>query len=136
MADMQEDVWLLQSSVNPFPVAGHLELTGSRLVLTLNPMAKDAFTGWIEMAIDDSDVKTKVAAGETVTLFDIDVVGAEITWPKQFMGSAMKVATERREWIVSLVYPSGSLYTMYKLFKHRGESKAWRQVLEGAGARS
>jgi hypothetical protein len=129
MAEMQEDVWLLQSKVNPFPVAAHLSLSGGRLVLTLTPAAKDGFTGWIEKAIDDPAVKAKAAAGETVTLFDIDPTGLDIKWPKQFMGSAMQVPTDQREWLVSLVYPSGSLYSNVKMFQHRKQSKAWKEAL-------
>ncbi|MEY2570652.1 MAG: hypothetical protein QOE63_1002 [Acidimicrobiaceae bacterium] len=135
MADIEEDVWLLQNALNPFPVAAHAKLAGGRLTVTLNPMAKDAFTGWIEKEIDDPDVKAKAAAGEAVRVFEVDVNGVEVGWPKQFMGSTMKVASGGRDWLVSLVYPSGSLYTTYKTFKHRGASKAWRQALEGAGAK-
>jgi hypothetical protein len=128
--DMNADVWLLQNALNPFPVAARLGLSGDRLVVTLAPTAADAFTGWIEKAIDDPAVKAKAAAGETVTVVDVAVAGLDVSWPKQFAGSAMKFEAGGRDWLVSLVYPSGSLFTAYKMLKHRSESKAWRQALE------
>jgi hypothetical protein len=135
MDDRQQDVWVLQNAMNPFPVAAHLALTSGRLVLTLNPMAGEAFTGWLEKATDDPGVKARVAAGETVTLFDIDVSGVDIGWPKQFAGSAMKVPAAGRDWLVALVYPSGGAFTAVRMLIHRSESKAWRKALEAAGAR-
>jgi len=134
MAELEEQVWLLQNALNPFPVAGRLALNRNRLVLTLDPMAKDAFTGWVEKALDDPAIKDKVERGETVTVFDTDVAGLDISWPKQFMGSGLKVAANGRDWLIALVYPSGNLYTTYKVLRHRGESKAWRQALETARA--
>ncbi len=69
MTDLSADTYLLQNQLNPFPVAAHLELAGSRLTCTLRPMAADAFTGWIEKAIDDPSVKDKITAGTAVTVF-------------------------------------------------------------------
>ena len=134
MAELSADTYLLQNQLNPFPVAAHLELAGSTLTCTLRPMAAEAFTGWIEKAIDDPSVRQKLGAGAAVTVFAIDVNGVEITWPKQFAGSAMKVKASDREWLVSLVYPTGSLAAI-KMFTHRKESKAWRNALTAAGAR-
>lgn len=129
------DVYLLQNQMNPFPVAATLELDGSRLVCALRPQAADALTGWLEEAIGDDAVKAKAKAGEAVTVFDVDVNGMEITWPKQFAGSAMKLKTGDRDWLVSLVYPTGALAAV-KMFTNRKDSKAWRKALEAAGAKS
>ncbi len=138
MADLSAATYLLQNQLNPFPVASHLELAGSRLTCTLRPMAIEAFTGWIEKAIDDPSVRHQLEAGSAVTVFAIDVNGVdvngvEIAWPKQFAGSAMKVTAPDREWLVSLVYPTGALAAV-KMFTNRKESKAWRNALTAAGA--
>ena len=97
-------------------------------------MAAHAFTGWIEKAIDDSSAKDKIEAGVAVTVFEIDVNGVEIAWPKQFAGSAMKIACGDRDWLVSLVYPTGALAAV-KMFTNRKESKKWREALTASGAR-
>ncbi len=67
-----------------------------------------------------------------MTVFAIDVNGLEIAWPKQFAGSAMKIMAPDREWLVSLVYPTGALAAV-KMFTNREESKAWRNALIAAG---
>lgn len=134
MVEMEERVWLLQNAMNPFPVAGRLALRGKRLVLTLDPMAQDAFTGWVEKALDDPAIKDKVERGDTVTIFDSEVTGLNITWPKQFLGSGLKVPVNGRDWLITLFYPSGSLYSTFRAIRHRGESRVWRQALETANA--
>ncbi len=45
----------------------------------------------------------------------------------------MKITAEDREWLVSLVYPSGALAAV-KMFTNRKESKGWRNALAAAGA--
>jgi hypothetical protein len=46
------------------------------------------------------------------------------------MGSAMKVSNPgTREWLVSLILPSGSLYSTYKTFKNRSVFKEWKKTL-------
>ena len=131
--DLSADTYLLQNQLNPFPVASHLELAGSTLTCTLRPMAVEAFTGWIEKAIDNPSVRHQLEAGSAVTVFAIDVNGLEIAWPKQFAGSAMKIMAPDREWLVSLVYPTGALAAV-KMFTNRKESKSWRNALIAAGA--
>ena len=133
MTTFNADAYLLQNQLNPFPVAAKLELVGSTLTCTLRPLAAHAFTGWIEEAINDPSAKDKIGAGVEVKVFQIDVKGVEIAWPKQFAGSAMKITTEERDWLVSLVYPSGALAAV-KMFTNRKESKAWRNALAVAGA--
>ena len=134
MTNLSADAYLLQNQLNPFPVAAKLDLVGSTLTCTLRPQAAQAFTGWIEEAIKDSSAKDKIAAGVAVKVFEIDVNGVEIAWPKQFAGSAMKISTEKRDWLVSLVYPTGALAAV-KMFTNRKESKGWRNALAAAGAR-
>jgi hypothetical protein len=128
----RQRAYLLQSRVQPFPVAGDLELTAGSLKFTMDEMAGEAVLGWVEKELVTSGLKERLKGGERVGAFDLPLSSLAVDWPKQFMGSAMKVSVPgSRDWLVSLVYPSGSLYSTYKIWKHRAVFKAWREAMGG-----
>jgi hypothetical protein len=51
MVAKNDEVWLLQNGMNPFPVAADLALDGSQLRIVLPPAAADAVTRWLERSI-------------------------------------------------------------------------------------
>jgi hypothetical protein len=87
-------------------------------------------SGWVEKELGLGDLKSRLESGETVLAFDLQRASLDLSWPKQFMGAAMKVSNPgTREWIVSLIFPSSSLLSTYKSFKYRSLFKAWKAAL-------
>jgi hypothetical protein len=128
----QQDAYLLHTRVSPLPVSGRLELTDATLRFVLDQdSAKLTTVGWLEKELGIDNLRERLTQGE-VPAFELRRSDLSISWPKQFMGSAMIVSNpETREWIVSLILPSGSLYSTYKTFKHRATFKAWKEQLGG-----
>jgi hypothetical protein len=126
-----QEAFLLQSQINPFPVSGQLELTDQSLRFTLDKDSGQLTTlGWLEKELAIDGLRDRLKAGDPIQAFDLERDKLQISWPKQFMGSAMKVSNPgTREWIVSLILPSGSLYSTYKTFKYRSVFKAWKAEL-------
>jgi hypothetical protein len=129
----EERAYLLKSRMNPFPVRGELELTSTKLRFTLGTMAGEAVVGWLEEELSDPDLKQRLRAGEAIVAFELDRDSLQVSWPKQFMGAGIKVATPGgREWLVSLVYPSNQYYTLYKTLTGRSRFKQWKRALASA----
>jgi hypothetical protein len=126
-----QPAWLMQSPMNPLSITGTLELTDTTLRFVLDEdSAKLTTVGWLEKELDMPDLKQRLAGGEPVVAFELDRDKMKLDWPKQFMGSAMKVSNPgTREWLVSLILPSGSLFSTYKTFKDRSVFKAWKKAL-------
>lgn len=129
----KQEAYLLQSQINPFPVSGQLELTADALRFTLDASSGQLTTlGWLEKELGIDGLRDRLKSGEAITAFELQRGQLDISWPKQFMGSAMKVANPgTRDWLVSLILPSGSLYSTYKTFKYRSVFKAWKSELGG-----
>ena len=128
-----QEAYLLQSPINPFPVSGRLDLSDQSLRFTLDEHSGQLTTlGWLEKELGMDDLRDRLKGGTPVQAFELQRDQLQISWPKQFMGSAMKVSNPGgREWLVSLILPSGSLYSTYKTFKYRSVFKAWKSELGG-----
>jgi hypothetical protein len=123
--------YVMQSRVNPFPVAGILELTDATLRFTLDRPAGDAVVGWLEKELGTSRLKDRLKEGETVVAFELPRSQMTVEWPRQFMGAAMKITVPgSRDWLVSLVYPTGTFF-LVRAWSHRDTTKAWRRELGG-----
>src|SRR5947209_13088874 len=123
----RQRAYLLKSKLNPFPVMGDLELTDDRLRFTLGAMAGEAVLGWVEEALDTTNLTERLRGGESVVAFDLPRAGLDVAWPKQFMGSGLELTPpEGRSWLVTLTYPSGGLFTTYKTMRERPTFKAWK----------
>jgi hypothetical protein len=121
----------MQSAINPFSITGTLEVDdhGLRFVLD-EDSGKLTTIGWLEKELGVSDLRDRLKSGEKVVAFELARPNLKVEWPKQFMGSAMKVSNPgTREWLVSLILPSGSLYSTYKTFKNRSVFKEWKKTL-------
>jgi hypothetical protein len=128
--------WLLQNQVNPFPVAGELELTeDGRLRFTLKEKAAEAKLGWLEKALGTDGLKERIKAGERPVVFDLPVGGRKIRWPMSLARIGMKIEDGERNWYVSLDYPSnGAIWQLMNLMGGGKRSKPWKEALAAAGA--
>ena len=64
MPALQQDAYLLQNQMNPFPVSGSLVLDDAgTLSFTLDAKAAGAALGWLEKATGDDGLKAKIEAG-------------------------------------------------------------------------
>jgi hypothetical protein len=126
-----QDAWLMQSQLNPFSITGTLEMDEQSLRFVLDEdSAKLTTISWLEKELGRSDLRDRLKQGDKVVAFELSRPQLKVEWPKQFMGSAMKVSNPgSREWLVSLVLPSGSLYSTYKAFKVRSVAKEWKKAL-------
>jgi hypothetical protein len=132
---VEETAYLLQNQLNPFPIAGRLELDGDRLRFTLNPAAADANLGWLEKALGADGLKQRIKDGERPVVFDLDVSGRKISWPTSLARIGMKISDQDRNWLVSLDYPSsGAIWQTMHLIGGGKRSKPWKEALSAAGA--
>ncbi len=133
---LEQDSYLLQNQMNPFPVSGKLLLDDrGELSFALDEKAAGASLGWLEKATGSEGLKARIQAGERPVVFNLRVSGRKISWPKTLGGYAMKIEADDRKWIVSLNYPSGGgIWQMINMAKSGGTTKPWKQALKEAGA--
>ncbi|MDQ6778813.1 MAG: hypothetical protein M3071_21885 [Actinomycetota bacterium] len=132
---LEQDSFLLQNQLNPFPISGKLVLDDEgKLSFTLDEKAAGASLGWLEKATGTDGMKERIAGGERPVVFDFYVSRAKISWPKTLGGYAMKIEAGDRKWIVSLNYPSGgAVWQTINMIKGSGTSKPWKQAFKEAG---
>lgn len=69
----------------------------------------------------------------TITAFVIPCDGLSVKWLKQYLGGGFKgTDTKGRQWIVSLIYPSGVL-SLIDGHNERTKFKQWKQALANRG---
>jgi hypothetical protein len=135
-AVIEQDSYLLQNQMNPFPVPGQLILDDhGQLSFTLSPKAAGASLGWLEKQIGTDGLKARIEGGEEPVAFSLPIAGVKVAWPKLLGGYAMKLDGGGRTWIVSLNYPSGGgLWQAVNMITSKGTTKPWKQALSAAGA--
>lgn len=135
---LEQDSYLLQNQMNPFPISGQLVLTDEgHLTFTLDEKAAGASLGWLEKVLATDGLKDRIQAGERPVAFDFPVSGRKVKWPKMLGGYAMKIEDDARTWIVSLNYPSGGgVWQAINMISSSGTSKPWKEALASAGASS
>ena len=128
---LTEQVWLLQNKLNPFPIAATMALRDDRLLVTLHETAADAVLGWLESALGRAELKTDLANGESITIFDAPVADIEVSWPKLYAGAWMQVDIPgQRGWTIALDYPSGgAILQTVSLMAGRKKGKIWKRAL-------
>jgi hypothetical protein len=133
---IEESAYLLQNQLNPFPIAGELELNDQgRLRFSLTKNAAQTSLGWLEKALGTEDLKTRIEAGEKPVVFDLDISGRKITWPASLARVGMKIDDDGRSWFVSLEYPSGgAIWQTLNLIGGGKKSKPWKDAFAAAGA--
>lgn len=133
----EQETYLLQNQLNPFPVAGNLKIDDDgQLSFVLAPKAAGASLGWLEKELKQDDLKAKIESGDLVTAFSFPVSGVTIKWPKTLGGYAMKIDGPDRTWIVSLNYPSGGgVWQMINMVNAKKTTKPWKDALATAGAK-
>ena len=132
---LEQDCYLLQNQMNPFPISGRLTLDDAgELSFRLDEKAAQASLGWLEKATGRSDLKQAILGGDPPVVFRFAAGEQKITWPKMLGGYAMKIKTADRVWIVSLNYPSGGgVWQMINMVKSGSTSKPWKEALGAAG---
>lgn len=133
--DLREDqAWLLQSRVNPFPISGALALENGRISFTLDAQAAEASLGWLEKELEQDDLKSKLSSGERVVAFDCGLDECRVSWPITGGGAMMLVNAPRRKWVVSYDYPSGgAIAQTLSLMSGRKTAKDWKKAIAEAG---
>ena len=131
----EDQAWMLQSRINPFPISGALELRDGRISFTLNEMAADASLGWLEEQLGSPDLKSRIEAGEKVVAFDYPLDSCNVSWPLTGGGAMMFIEGGERKWVVSYDYPSGGAVSQtMSMLSGRKKAKEWKQALAEAGA--
>jgi hypothetical protein len=133
---IEESAYLLQNQLNPFPIAGELELgDDGRLRFSLTKNAADASLGWLEKALGADDLKARIEGGEKPVVFDLELSGRKITWPASLARVGMKIEDNGRNWFVSLEYPSGgAIWQTLNLIGGGKKSKPWKDAFTAGGA--
>ncbi len=133
---LEQDSYLLQNHLNPFPVPGKLVLSDSgQLSFQLGEKSTGASLGWLEKALGTESLAEQIKAGERTVAFELPVAGHKFAWPKSLGGYSLKFEDGERKWIVSLNQPSGgALWQMINMVNSRGTTKPWKEALAAAGA--
>jgi hypothetical protein len=105
-----QDSFLLQNQLNPFPIPGRLVLADDgRLSFTLSAKAAGASLGWLEKTIGADRLKQRIESGKLPVVFDLPVADRKITWPKSLGGYAMRIEDHERDWTsASTTHPAGA----------------------------
>jgi hypothetical protein len=131
----EEQAWMLQSRINPFPIPGALELGDGRISFTLTAMAAEASLGWLEKELGEPDLKSKIEAGESVVAFDAPLSESKVSWPLTGGGATMIIENGGRKWVVSYDYPSGGAVSqLMSISSGRKKAKEWKKALADASA--
>jgi len=95
--------YLLKSRGNSWWVNVELELTDTTLRCVTTEYSK-----WVDEELGLTDYQERLAAGEPVVIFEFDRGQLAIKWLRQFYRGGFQISQgDSRQWLVSLVYPSG-----------------------------
>jgi hypothetical protein len=121
--------YLLKSRGNSWWVNVELELTDT----TLRCVASE-YSKWVDEELGLTDYKERLAAGEPVVIFEYDRRQLAIKWLRQFYRGGFQISQgDSRQWLVSLVYPSG-FGSVLDLMTDRAVWRQWREALPEAAA--
>jgi hypothetical protein len=122
--------YLLKSRGNSWWVNVELELTDAKLRCITREYSK-----WVDEELGLTDYKEKLAAGEPVVIFEFDRDQIAIKWLRQFYRGGFQISQgDSRQWLVSLVYPSG-FGSLLDLMTDRAVWRRWREALPEAAAK-
>ncbi|AGB25638.1 hypothetical protein Mycsm_05447 [Mycobacterium sp. JS623] len=123
--------YLLKSRGNSWWVNVELELTDT----TLRCVASE-YSKWVDEELGLTDYQERLAAGEPVVIFEFDRGQLAIKWLRQFYRGGFQISQgDSRQWLVSLVYPSG-FGNVLDLMTDRAVWRQWREALPEAAAKA
>lgn len=116
--------YLLKNRGNSWWVNVELHLTDTNLRCTASEYSK-----WVDEELGLTDYKAKLSSGEPVVVFDFRRDQLKIKWLRQFYRGGFRVSQgDSRDWLVSLVYPSGFI-SLLDLMTDRALWRQWREAL-------
>jgi hypothetical protein len=127
----EDQAWMLQSRINPFPISGALALEDGRLSFTLGRLAAEASLGWLEDQLESRGLKERIESGEQIVAFDHALSDCKVSWPLTGGGATMVVEAPERKWVVSYDHPSAG--QTLSVFSGRKKAKLWKKALAEAG---
>ena len=123
--------YLLKSRGNSWWVNVELELTDTTLRCVTTEYSK-----WVDEELGLTDYKDRLAAGEPVVIFEFDRGQLAIKWLRQFYRGGFQISQgDSRQWLVSLVYPSG-FGNVLDLMTDRAVWRQWREALPETAVKS
>jgi hypothetical protein len=123
--------YLLKSRGNSWWVNVELELTDR----TLRCVASE-YSTWVDEELGLTDYKARLSAGEPVVIFEFDRGQLAIKWLRQFYRGGFQISQgDSRQWLVSLVYPSG-FGNVLDLMTDRAVWRQWREALPETAVKS
>jgi hypothetical protein len=136
----QEGVQLRKNPYSNTGVFGTLELEGGRLTYKIDPrMASGLYARlsggafrWIERTLGFSNMKERLAAGETVQVFDFAATEAEVASVGSLMGTGFRIKSRGHNWVVVFQQVRGAASMGLNMPKGRRQVKEWKQALAAA----
>jgi hypothetical protein len=123
--------YLLKSRGNSWWVNVELELTDTTLRCVTTEYSK-----WVDEELGLTDYQERLAAGEPVVIFEFDRGQLAIKWLRQFYRGGFQISQgDSRQWLVSLVYPSG-FGNVLDLMTDRAVWRQWREALPETAVKS
>lgn len=129
----EDQAWLMPSRFSRAPLAGSLVLAEGRLRFTLAAEAAGAPLEWLERRLSSDGLADRLARGEEVVVFDLELAACEVSWPLTGGGAMMLVNAPECRWVVSCEELAESAAARpLGLFGGRRRAREWKLALAGA----
>jgi hypothetical protein len=129
---LHDEVWLIKSRTNPFPVQGEMDLSDGRVTVTVTG-GKDCTAGMREHLEEQAGVPglaDRLATGEAIQVLEFDPAAAEASFPVTAGGYIAKVEVGDKTWYIALAYPAGGgIQNVLSMKKGRKLAKVWKDAL-------
>ena len=134
-ANLHDEVWLIKSRTNPFPVQGEMDLSAGTVTVTITG-GKDCTGGmreYLEEQTGIAGLAGRLESGETVQVLEFAASAADVSFPMTAGGYIAKVEVANKTWYIALAYPAGGgIQNVMSMKKGRKLAKVWKDAL-GAG---
>ena len=131
-SNLHDEVWLIKSRTNPFPVQGEMDLSAGTVTVTVTG-GKDCTGGMrehLEEQTGMSGLAERLKAGEAVRVLEFAPSAAEVSFPVTAGGYIAKVEVADKTWYIALAYPAGGgIQNVMSMKKGRKLAKVWKDAL-------
>jgi hypothetical protein len=131
-AELQSEVWLIKSRLNPFPVKGTMTLTRGTVEVVVNGGADcaAAIRDYLEEQTGVSGLADRLKQGEAVTVLSFSPGQAKVSFPATSGGYIGVFEIGGKTWNIATAYPAGGAITnVLSMKRGRKLAKEWKVAL-------
>jgi hypothetical protein len=130
--DLQSEVWLIKSRLNPYPVRGVMTLVAGKVAVVVNGGADCAAA--IRQHLEDqtgiAGLAERLKAGEAVTVLEFVPGDAKVSFPAIAGGYIGDFELGGQTWNIAMAYPGGAaISNVVRMKMGRELAREWKQAL-------